>query len=201
MAKTQKSDAKRKTRVGDAAFLLCRHLPAAPAGRQTAGIISAYITPDGITVIRFSCWRRVVQHAQQLRHKGASPAEVVAYITRKANELEAKWGWLKRLWAARLQRVLRRLALQREMPTRWDGKDDDLALPEALCVFAALQVSPKECRAPPNDLDAPLKPLSPRWLTPAIPSFCRAPTPCLRVAGISPQAAGRSFLTEPVFHR
>jgi len=176
------------------AFAHCPHLhlPAAPAGRKTAGF-SAYITPDGTTVIRFSAWRRIVQRAHQLRQQGASPAEVVAYLTRKANELEAQLGWLKRLWFARLQRVLRRLALQRGVPQRWDGKDDDFALPEALCVFAALQVSPKECRAPPNDLDAPLKPLSPRWLTPAIPSFCRAPNPCLRVAGISPQAAGRSF--------
>jgi hypothetical protein len=147
--------------------------PAAPAGRQSAGI-SAYITPDGITVIRFSAWRRIVQHAQQLRHKGASPTEVVAYITRKANELEAQWGWLKRLWAARLQRVLRRLALQRGVPMRWDGKDDDFALPEALCLFAALQVSLKECRVPPDNLDASLKP-SPSWLSPSTPSFCRAP--------------------------
>lgn len=167
------------------AFAHCPHLhlPAAPAGRQTAGIISAYITPDGITVIRFSCWRRVVQHAQQLRHKGASPVEVVAYLTCKARELDAQFGWLKRLWAARLQRVLRRLTLQQGLSQRWDGKNDDLALPEALCLFAALQVSPKECRAPPDDLDAPLKPLSPRWLTPSTPSFCRAPNPCLRVAG------------------
>jgi hypothetical protein len=146
--------------------------PAAPAGRKTAGI-SAYIIPDGITVIRFSCWRCVVRNAQQLRHKGASPTEVVAYITRKANELEAQWGWLKRLWAARLQRVLRRLALQRGVPMRWDGKDSDLALPETLCFFAALPVSPQECRAPP-DLDASLKP-SPSWLSPSTPSFCRAP--------------------------
>jgi hypothetical protein len=87
------------------------------------------------------------------------------------------------LWAARLQRVLRRFALQRGLPMRWDGKDDDFALPEALCVFAALQVSPKECRDPPDDLDAPLKPLSSRWITPSTPSFCRAPNPCLRVAG------------------
>jgi hypothetical protein len=97
--------------------------------------------------------------------------------------LEAKWGWLKRLWAARLQRVLRRFALQRGLPTRWDGKNDDFALPEAPCVFAALQVSPKECRAPPDDLDAPLKPVSSRWITPSTPSFCRAPNPCLRAAG------------------
>jgi hypothetical protein len=151
----------------------CVPSPAAPAGRQSAGI-SAYITPDGITVIRFSAWRRIVQHAQQLRHKGASPTEVVAYITRKANELEAQWGWLKRLWAARLQRVLRRLALQRGLSMRWDGKDSDLALPETLCFFAALPVSPQECRAPPDDLDASLKP-SPSWLSPSTPSFCRAP--------------------------
>jgi hypothetical protein len=152
---------------------LLSSLAAAPAGRQSAGI-SAYITPDGITVIRFSAWRRIVQHAQQLRHKGASPTEVVAYITRKANELEAQWGWLKRLWAARLQRVLRRLALQRGLPMRWDGKDSDLALPETLCFFAALPVSPQECRAPPDNLDASLKP-SPSWLSPSTPSFCRAP--------------------------
>jgi len=148
---------------------------AAPAGRKTAGIIFAYITPDGITVIRFSAWRHIVQHAQQLRHKGASPAEVVAYITRKANELEAQWGWLKRLWAARLQRVLRRLALQQRLPMRWDGKDDDFALPETLCLFAALPVSPQECRAPPNlDTNLNLKPSS-SWLSPSTPSLCRAP--------------------------
>jgi hypothetical protein len=156
--------------------------PAAPAGRKTAGIF-AYIASDGTTVIRFSAWRRIVQRAQRLRQQGAPPAEVAAYLTRKANELETQWGWLKRLWAARLQRVLRRFALQRGLPMRWDGKDDDFALPEALCVFAALQVSPKECRDPPDDLDAPLKPLSSRWITPSTPSFCRAPNPCLRVAG------------------
>jgi hypothetical protein len=166
------------------AFAHCPHLhlPAAPAGRKTAGII-AYIASDGTTVVRFSAWRRVAQRAQRLRQQGASPAEVVAYLTRKANELEAQFGWLKRLWATRLQRVLRRLALQRGVPQRWDGKDNDLALSETLCLFAALQVSPKECRAPPDDLDAPLKPLSSRWITPSTPSFCRAPTPCLRVAG------------------
>jgi hypothetical protein len=154
--------------------------PAAPAGRKTAGIIFAYITPDGITVIRFSAWRRIVQHAQQLRHKGASPTEVVAYITRKANELEAQFGWLKRLWAARLQRVLRRLALQRGLPKRWDKKDADFALPETLCLFAILPMLPKECRALPDDLDAPLKPLSPRWFTPSTPRAQRAPTGAAR---------------------
>jgi hypothetical protein len=164
------------------AALSPRFTSAAPAGRNSAGVISAYITPDGTTVIRFSAWRRVVQHAQRLRQQGASPAEIAAYLTRKARELEAQYGWLKRLWAARLQRVLHRLALQRGVPTRWDEKDDDFALPEAFCLFAALQVSLKECRAPP-DLDALLKPLSPRWITPSTPSFCRAPTPCLRVAG------------------
>jgi hypothetical protein len=40
MAKTRKNNAKRKHRVGDAAFLPRRHLPAAPAGRQTAGFFS-----------------------------------------------------------------------------------------------------------------------------------------------------------------
>jgi len=185
MAKTQspKHDRKRPSRVGDAAFSPHCHLPAAPAGRKTAGVISAYITPDGTTVIRFSAWRRVVQHAQRMRQQEAPPAEVTAYLTRKARELEAQFGWLKRLWAARLQRVLRRLALQQGLPLRWDGKDDNFALPEAFCLFAALQVSPKECRAPPDDLDAPLKPLSSRWITPSTPSFCRSPTPCLRVAG------------------
>jgi hypothetical protein len=159
-----------------------RFTSAAPAGRNSAGV-SVYIAPDGTTVIRFSAWRRVAQRAQRLRQQGAPFAEVATYLTRKANELETQWGWLKRLWAARLQRVLRRFALQRGLPTRWDGKNDDFALPEAPCVFAALQVSPKECRAPPDDLDAPLKPLSSRWITPSTPSFCRAPTPCLRVAG------------------
>ena len=37
MAKTRKNNAKRKHRVGDAAFLPRRHLPAAPAGRKSAG--------------------------------------------------------------------------------------------------------------------------------------------------------------------
>jgi hypothetical protein len=147
--------------------------PAAPAGRKTAGIF-AYIASDGTTVIRFSAWRRIVQRAQRLRQQGAPPAEVAAYLTRKANELETQWGWLKRLWAARLQRVLRRLALQQGLSQRWDGKDDDLTLPETLCFFAALPVSPQECRAPPDDLDASLKP-SPSWLSPSTPSFCRAP--------------------------
>jgi len=151
----------------------CVPSPAAPAGRQSAGI-SAYITPDGITVIRFSAWRRIVQHAQRLRQQGAPPAEIAAYLTHKARELDTQFGWLKRLWAARLQRVLRRLALQQGLPMRWDGKDDDFALPEALCLFAALQVSLKECRAPPDNLDASLKP-SPSWLSPSTPSFCRAP--------------------------
>jgi hypothetical protein len=157
------------------AFAHCPHLhlPAAPAGRQSAGVC-AFITPNGTTVIRFSAWRRVVHHAQRMRQQGASPAEVTTYLTRKAHELEAQWGWLKRLWAARLQRVLRRLALQRGLPMRWDGKNADFALLETLCLFAALPVSPQECRAPPDDLDASLKP-SPSWLSPSTPSFCRAP--------------------------
>jgi hypothetical protein len=145
----------------------------APAPADGVGVV-AFIAPNGTTVIRFSAWRRVVQHAQHLRQQGAPSAEVAAYLTRKANELETQWGWLKRLWAARLQRVLRRFALQRGLPMRWDGKDDDFALPEALCVFAALPVSPQECRAPPDNLDASLKP-SPSWLSPSTPSFCRAP--------------------------
>jgi len=156
--------------------------PAAAPARQKAGVF-AYIALDGTTVIGFSAWRRVTQRANRLRQHGASPAEVVAYLTRKARELDAQLGWLKRLWAARLQRVLQRLALQQRLPMRWDGKDDDLTLPETLCLFAALRISPKECRAPPNDLGTLLKPLSPRWLTPSTPSFCRAPNPCLRVAG------------------
>jgi hypothetical protein len=147
--------------------------PAAPAGRKTAGIF-AYIASDGTTVIRFSAWRCIVQHAQRLRQQGAPPAEIAAYLTHKARELDTQFGWLKRLWAARLQRVLRRLALQQGLPLRWDGKDDDFALPEALCLFAALQVSLKECRVPPDNLDASLKP-SPSWLSPSTPSFCRAP--------------------------
>jgi hypothetical protein len=146
--------------------------PAAPAGRKTAGIF-AYIASDGTTVIRFSAWRCIVQHAQRLRQQGAPFAEVATYLTHKARELDTQFGWLKRLWAARLQRVLRRLALQRGLPMRWDGKNDDMALGEALNLFAVLQVSPKECRAPP-DLDASLKP-SPSWLSPSTPSFCRAP--------------------------
>jgi len=152
--------------------MLCVPSPA-PAPTGGVGVV-AFIAPDGTTVVRFSAWRRVVQHAQCLRQQGASFAEVATYLTRKANELETKWGWLKRLWAARLQRVLRRLALQQGLPTRWDGKDDDLPLGEALDLLAALQVSLKECRAPPDDWDASLKP-SPSWLAPSTPSFCRAP--------------------------
>jgi hypothetical protein len=145
----------------------------APAPADGVGVV-AFIAPDGTTVVRFSAWYRVVQHAQRLRQQGTPPVEIAAYLTRKARELEAQFGWLKRLWAARLQRVLRRLALQQGLSQRWDGKDDDLTLPETLCFFAALQVSPKECRAPPDDLDASLKP-SPSWLSPSTPSFCRAP--------------------------
>jgi hypothetical protein len=145
----------------------------APAPRKGVGVV-AFIAPDGTTVVRFSAWRRIAQRAQQLRQQGASPVEIAAYLTRKANELESQWGWLKRLWAARLQRVLHRLALQRGLPQRWDRKDDDFTLPEASCVFAALPMLPKEERAPPDDLDTSLKP-SPSWLSPSTPSFCRAP--------------------------
>ncbi|MFA0755973.1 MAG: hypothetical protein YPKNTGVA_001484 [Candidatus Fervidibacter sp.] len=152
--------------------MLCVPSPA-PAPTGGVGVV-AFIAPDGTTVVRFSAWRRVVQHAQCLRQQGASFAEVATYLTRKANELEAKWGWLKRLWAARLQRVLRRLALQQGLLRRWDGKDDDFTLPETLYLFAASPVSPKECRAPPDDLDASLKP-SPSWLSPSIPRSLRAP--------------------------
>jgi len=155
--------------------MLCVPSPA-PAPPSGVGVV-AFITPDGMTVVRFSAWRRVVQRAQHLRQQGAPPAEIAAYLTRKAREWDAQFGWLKRLWTARLQRVLRRFALQRGVPMRWDGKDDDFALPEALCLFAALQVSLKECRAPPDDLDASLKP-SPSWLSPSTPSFCRAPNFC-----------------------
>jgi len=154
---------------------LLSSLAAAPAGRKTAGIIFAYITPDGITVVRFSAWRRVVQRAQRLRQQGTLPVEIAAYLTRKARELEAQFGWLKRLWAARLQKIVRCLALQQKLSQRWDGKDDDLALPETLCLFAALPVSPQECRAPPNlDTNLNLKPSS-SWLSPSTPSLCRAP--------------------------
>jgi hypothetical protein len=151
----------------------CAQPSPAPAPADGVGVV-AFIAPDGTTVVHFFAWYRVVQHAQRLRQQGAPPAEVAAYLTRKARELEAQFGWLKRLWAARLQRVLRRLALQQGLSQRWDGKDDDLTLPEALCVFAALPVSPQECRAPPDNLDASLKP-SPSWLSPSTPSFCRAP--------------------------
>jgi hypothetical protein len=150
--------------------MLCVPSPA-PAPADGVGVV-AFITPDGMTVVRFSVWRRVVQHAQRLRQQGTPPAEIAAYLTRKARELDAQFGWLKRLWAARLQRVLCRLALQQRLPMRWDGKDNDFASPEALCLFAALPVSPKECRAPPDD--ASLK--SPFWSPPSIPRALRAPT-------------------------
>jgi hypothetical protein len=123
--------------------------------------------------MRFAAWTSIVRRAAQLCQ---TPAEFAAYLRRKADELEARFGWLKRLWAARLQRVLHRLALQRGLPQRWDKKDDDFALPETLCLFAALPVSPKECRAPPDDWDAPLKPLSPLWFSPSTPRTQRAPS-------------------------
>jgi hypothetical protein len=163
--------------------------PAAPAGRKSAGIF-AYIASDGTTVIRFSAWRRIVQHAQRLRQQGAPPAEIAAYLTHKARELDTQFGWLKRLWAARLQRVLRRLALQQGLPLRWDGKDDDLALPETLDLFAALPVSPKVCRAPPSkrkakaeDAEDDADSHSERWFASVVPRLTRAPNFCLRVAG------------------
>lgn len=142
-----------------------------PALTKSAGVV-AFITPDGLTVIRFAAWTSIVRRAAQLCK---TPAEFAAYLRRKANELEARFGWLKRLWAARLQRVLRRLALQRGLPQRWDGKDSDLPLDEALDWLAALFVLPKEYRAPPDKMDAPLMPLSPLWSTPAIPRSLRAP--------------------------
>ena len=150
---------------------------AAPAQRNLAGVV-AFITPDGTTVIRFHCWSRIVKHAQRLRQK-ASSSEVVSYLTRKARELETKFGWLKRLWAARLQRVLLRKALQKGCAQRWDNKnDDDLLLPEANCLFTALQVLMREYRAPPEltqAFDTCLFVTS-LFIAPSVPRAVRAPT-------------------------
>jgi len=165
-----------ESRVGDAT-LSPRFAPAAPAPAQRAGVV-AFITRDGLTVIRFSYWALILKRAQHLRQKGASPAEIAAYLTRKSRELDAQLGWLKRLWAARLQRVLKRLALQRGLAQRWDGKENELLLPEAACLFAALKMPVKECRSPPDferPADAPLFVAFP-FITPSVPRAERAPT-------------------------
>jgi len=149
---------------------------AAPAQRYKAGV-TAFITADGTTVIRFHCWSRIVKHAQRLRQK-ASSSEVVSYLTRKARELETKFGWLKRLWAARLQRVLLRKALQKGFAQRWDNQDDDLPLSEANCLFTALRVLMREYRAPPEltqPSDACLFVTS-LFIAPSVPRSKRAPT-------------------------
>jgi len=158
---------------------------AAPAQRYKAGV-TAFITADGTTVIRFQCWSRIVKHAQRLRQQGASLTQVAAYLTRKARELDAKFGWLKRLWAARLQRVLLRKALQKGCAQRWDNKnDDDLLLSEANCLFTALQVLMREYRAPPEltqPSDACLFVTS-LFIAPSVPRSKRAPTALSRVTG------------------
>jgi len=168
---------------------------AAPAQRNLAGVV-AFITPDGTTVIRLQCWARVVKHAQRLRQQGASFTQVAAYLTQKARELETKFGWLKRLWAARLQRVLLRKALQKGFAQRWDNQDDDLPLSEANCLFTALQVLMREYRAPPEltqPSDACLFVTS-LFIAPSVPRSKRAPTFALPCGGA---LAGVSFLTPP----
>jgi len=162
-----------------AALLSLSASPAtAPAQRNLAGV-TAFITPDGFTVIRFACWSRIVKHAQRLRQQGASFAQVAAYLTRKSRELEAQFGWLKKLWAARLQRVLKRLALQKGVTQRWDGKEANLLLSEAPYFLAALQGLPRECRAPPDPerpVDACFHPIAPCFVAPTqAPSAKRAP--------------------------
>jgi len=159
------------------------HLPAAPAGRKTAGI-TAFITTNGTTVIRFQCWAHVVKHAQRLRQQGTSPAQVAAYLTRKSRELEAKFGWLKKLWAARLQRVLLRKTLQNGEPMRFDEKQDKVIVNEQLSddtemIFPHPTRSPPELTQPSN---AYLFVASP-FVAPSVPRAQRAPTTALRVTG------------------
>ena len=152
------------------------HLPAAPAGRQTAGI-TAFITPDGTTVIRFQCWARVVKHAQRLHQQGASLAQVAAYLTRKSRELEAKFGWLKKLWATRLQRVLLRKALQNGEPVRFDEKQDKVIVNEQLSDDTEM-IFPRPTRSPP-ELSQPANTclfVASPFVTPATPRSLRAPT-------------------------
>jgi hypothetical protein len=162
-----------------AALLSLSASPAtAPAQRfKRAGVV-AFITPNGLTVICFPFWARVVKHAQRLRQQGTSPAQVAAYLTRKSRELEAQFGWLKKLWAARLQRVLKRLALHRGVTQRWDGKEANLLLPEAPYFLAALKMPIKECRSPP-DFECPADALlfvASLFVAPSVPRAQRAPT-------------------------
>jgi len=156
--------------------LLLRPSPSPAQPSQKAGVL-AFITPNGLTVIRFADWSKIIRRAQQLRQQGVSATEIVAFVSQKARELEAKFGWLKRLWAARLQRVLRRLALQRGLPNRWDGKNEDWLILENFCFFA-VPILTKSNRSPPESpADSVIKP-SPSFITPSVPCLLRAPTFC-----------------------
>jgi hypothetical protein len=114
----------------------------------------------------------------------------------KAKEWLRKEGWRKRIQKqVRLILELRVRAKKKALEALKEflGEMNTGAVFERDCLFGHLFWHPfwhwfteRRENPPPNRI-------STAWITPETPSFCRAPTCCLRVAGWRPQAAGRSF--------
>jgi hypothetical protein len=211
MAKTRKNDAKRKTRVGDAAFLPRRHLPAAPAGRKTAGFFPHWHgrftkLPAELRQIFLPL---AEPHLPRIQ-KGeipkcflSCPQVGMLILELRDNEI---WATYEDWWKVACQRLnfMRLHALSKRFGTFvrnenggvWVWLPKQSILPPDLCLelhhAADCQWSWVE-RSPPlwkqNDNlyretdEAPYPQISSRWLDITKPRTVRAPNDCLRVAG------------------
>ena len=168
MAKTQspKHDRKRPSRVGDAAFSPHCHLPAAPAGRKTAGFVFNRTSPLGILLVcaGYQPQSSVARRALRLAQRAKTPTQLF--------HAQA----LMRRVIAKLQRRLRQLLCRLRTPQRPTVRKQPPLRPLFVRHNPQRRAPPSQRKAKAESAEGDAESHAELWFASVVPLLARAPT-------------------------
>jgi hypothetical protein len=158
-------------RSGDSSVAFRCHVPSpAPAWRFKSAGVSIYQTPDGLIVIRPAGWSKVVREAVQ---RCQSPAEVAAFLSRKAAEFEQRLKVQRQLAVAFVRLWLR---TKKFLQQRRSFKPSLVRPNMVRLLTRPRERSPTSKRkASPEDAEGDADSHSDRWFASVVPLLARAP--------------------------
>ena len=157
------------------AFAHCPHLhlPAAPAGRKSAGFVFNCPSPLGILLVcaGYQPQSSVARRALRLAQRAKTPTQLFHAQT------------LMRRVIAKLQRRLRQLLCRLRTPQRPTVRKHPPLRPLLVRHNPQRRAPPSKRKAKAEDAEGDADSHSERWFASVVPRLTRAPNFCLRVAG------------------